>query len=72
MKELIDKLVCGTIEYEQPVLEASVANIDTMLHSEKLTEGSFEVYSSNNRKLKGMVYSTHEFVHINDEVHQKL
>ena len=67
MKELIDKLACGKIEYEQPVLEASVLNIDTVLRSEKLTEGSFEVYSSNNRKLKGMVYSTHEFVHINDE-----
>lgn len=67
MKELIDKLARGKIEYELPVLEASVHEIDTILSSEKLTEGSFEVYSSNNRMLKGMVYTTHEFVHINDE-----
>ncbi len=64
MKELIDKLARGKIEYELPVLEVSVAQIDTVLHSEKVSEGSFEVYSSNNKELKGVVYSTHEFVHI--------
>ena len=67
MKELIDKLARGKIEYEKPVIESSVSEIDMVLRSEKLTEGSFELYTQNKRKFKGMVYSTHEFVHINDE-----
>ena len=67
MKELIDKLARGTIEYELPVLEVSVSEIDKTLYSEKISEESFEVYSSNDVELKGMVYSTHEFVNINDE-----
>lgn len=67
MKELIDKLSRGTIEYELPVLEASVSEIDKVIYSEKISEGSFEVYSSNNLELKGIVYTTHEFVNINDE-----
>jgi len=67
MKELIDKLARGKIEYDKPVIESSVSEIDMVLHSEKQTEGSFEVYTQKKHKLKGMVYSTHEFVHINDE-----
>ncbi len=67
MKELIDKLARGIIEYELPVMEVSVSEIDETLYSEKISEGSFEVYSSNNLNLKGIVYTTHEFVKINDE-----
>lgn len=67
MKELIDKLARGTIEYELPKLEVSVSEIDITLYSEKITEGSFEVYSSNNLELKGIVYSSHEFVTIEDK-----
>lgn len=66
MKELIDKLARGTIEYELPKLEVSVSEIDTTLYSEKISEGSFEVYSSNDIEVKGMVYSSHEFVTIKD------
>ena len=42
MKELIDKLSRGTIEYELPVLDASVSEIDKVIYSEKISEGSFE------------------------------
>ena len=49
MKELIDKLARGTIEYDMPVLEVSVSEINKTLHSEKVFEDSFSVFSSNDR-----------------------
>lgn len=67
MKELIDKLSRGTIEYDLPVLEASVSEINQTLHSEKMYEDSFEVFSSNDRPLRGFVYSTNENVVIQDK-----
>ena len=45
MKELIDKLARGTIEYDMPVLEVSVSEINKTLHSEKVYEDSFSVFS---------------------------
>lgn len=67
MKELIDKLALGIIEYDLPVLEASVSEIERTLSSEKVYEDSFTVYSSNNIPLKGFVYATNENINIIDK-----
>ena len=67
MKELIDKLARGTIEYDMPVLEVSVSEINKTLHSEKVYEDSFSVFSSNDRELKGFVYSTNENIKVLDK-----
>ncbi|MBQ9701246.1 MAG: hypothetical protein IJV71_11590 [Lachnospiraceae bacterium] len=64
MKELVSKLARGIIEYDVPVLEVSVTEIDRKLYSEKTTEGSFLVYSSNELELEGIVFSTNEYVQI--------
>lgn len=67
MKELIDKLARGTIEYDLPVLEASVSEINRTLNSEKVYEDGFSVFSSNDIELKGFVYSTNENIVIIDK-----
>ena len=56
MKELIEKLARGVIEYDLPVLETSVSEIDKKVHSEKAFKSSFTVFSSNEASLKGFVY----------------
>lgn len=67
MKELVDKLARGIIEYDLPVLEVSVSEINKTLNSEKKYEDSILVFSSNNVPLKGLVYSTNENVRILDK-----
>ena len=47
MKELVDKLARGIIEYDLPVLEVSVSEINKTLNSEKKYEDSILVFSSN-------------------------
>lgn len=66
MKELIDKLARGSIEYELPVLEVSVSEINKVLSSKKLYEDSFTVFTANDKELKGFVYSTNENIKILD------
>ena len=68
MKELIDKLARGVIEYDLPVLEVSVSEIEIKVHSEKAYRNNFTVFSSNGVPLKGFVYSTSEFIIIEDKV----
>ena len=67
MKELIEKLSRGVIEYEVPVLEVSVSEIDKKVHSEKAFKSSFTVFSSNDAPLKGFVYSTNENINIENK-----
>ena len=67
MKELIDKLARGVIEYEVPVLEVSVSEIEKKVHSEKAFRSSFLVFSSNDALLRGFVYSTNENIIIEDK-----
>ena len=64
MRELVSKLARGIIEYDAPVLEVSVSEIERTLYSEKVTEDSFSVYSSNGLELEGIVFSTNENVKI--------
>ena len=67
MKELIEKLARGVIEYDVPVLEVSVSEIDKKVYSEKSFKSSFTVFSSNEVPLKGFVYSTNENIIIEDK-----
>lgn len=67
MKELIEKLARGVIEYNVPVLEVSVSEIEKKVYSEKAFRSSFTVYSSNDAILKGFVYSTNEKIVIEDK-----
>lgn len=67
MKELIEKLARGVIEYDVPVLEVSVSEIDKKVHSEKAFKSSFTVFSSNDVPLKGFVYSSNENILIEDK-----
>lgn len=67
MRETIEKLARGVIEYDLPVLEASVSEIDKKVRSEKAFRSSFTVFSSNGMSLKGFVYSTNENIIIEDK-----
>lgn len=58
MKELIDKLSLGVIKYEKPVMEVSITEITIKMETEKLLRGNFEVISTNDKKLKGIIFST--------------
>lgn len=58
MKELIEKLSLGTTEYTKPEMEVNVEEISIRLETEKTYTGSFKVYSTNGKKLKGIVFST--------------
>lgn len=62
MKDFIGKLSRGVIEYEKPVVEASVTDIDKTIHAGEAYEGAFSVLCENESALKGIVYSTSEFV----------
>lgn len=62
MKELIGKLSRGVIEYEKPVAEASVSEIDRVIYAGKEYEGAFSIVSENEALMKGVVYSSNEFV----------
>ena len=64
MKELIDKMALGVIEYEKPVLVVSVSEINDRVNCESVLKSSIEVHSENGMKVKGVVYSTNENVHI--------
>ncbi len=58
MKELIDKLSLGIIEYTKPVMEVSVDEISLSMEAEKVHEGSFKIVSANELPLKGIIFST--------------
>ena len=58
MKELIDKLSLGVIEYTKPVIEVSADEIILNIEAERVYEGSFKIISANEMPLKGIIYST--------------
>lgn len=66
MKELIGKLSRGVIEYEQPVVEASVSHIERIIKDSDIYNGAFSVFCENDAELKGIVYSSCEMVRIED------
>ncbi len=67
MKELIDKLSLGIIEYESPTMQVSVSKIEISANANASFEGSFDIFCSNDKELKGLIYSTDKrFVIKND------
>lgn len=67
VKEIIGKLSRGVIEYDLPIVETSVSEISKVITSNAGEEGAFSVFSENNARLKGIVYSTSEKVHIEND-----
>lgn len=64
MKELIGKLSRGIIEYDLPEAEVSVTSIEKNIEAGTNFRGSFDVFCKKERKLKGIVYSTNEYLKI--------
>lgn len=60
MKEFIDKLSRGVIEYERPIIEVSVSEIDFELDTNEKKKGSFTIKSINNIPVKCVIYSSNQ------------
>lgn len=60
MKEMIDKLSAGMIDYEEPVLHVDVDKLQFSMQPEEQKEGSFFVENIGGGKLKGIIYSNSE------------
>lgn len=64
MRELIDRLALGMIDYENPTVETSVERIEQTILAGESCEGSFQIVNRGAGKLKGIVYSTDSHVKI--------
>lgn len=64
LKELVGKLSRGIIEYSIPEIETSVITIEDSVEEGKTIRGSFEVFCNDEYELKGVVYSTNEYLSI--------
>ena len=64
MKELIGKLSRGQIEYFLPKTDVSVTSIEQSIEAGTVFSSSFDVYNQNDGEIKGIVYSTNEYVKI--------
>lgn len=75
MKELIDKLSLGIIDYETPKVSINLNNaeqkeavIDKSLLPDELYEGTFQIVNTGGGKLKGILYSSSRHVKIKTKV----
>ncbi|MBE5938920.1 MAG: hypothetical protein E7266_00860 [Lachnospiraceae bacterium] len=66
MKEVVEKLSRGVIEYERPVLELSESSMEITVDSGEVRKNYFLVKSSNNIPMKCVIYSTNECLRIVD------
>lgn len=64
MKELIGKLSKGQIEYDLPETEVSVTAIEETIETGTVFRSSFHVFGNHDEVIKGLVYSTNEYVRI--------
>lgn len=64
MKELIGKLSRGQIEYALPKADVSVTSIEQSIEAGTVFDASFDVFNQNEGEMKGIVYSTNEYVKI--------
>ena len=64
MKELIDKLYLGIIEYDMPEIKVSTSKIETVVKAASVYEDYLYISSENNVPAKGIVYSSSEKVKI--------
>ncbi len=60
MKEVIDKLYLGIIEYDLPTPIVSVSEIKMKVNAASVKEGIITITSRNSVPIKGVVYSTNE------------
>ncbi len=58
MKELIDKLSLGIIEYESPIMQVSISKIEIAVNANASFNDSFDIFCTNDKELKGLIYST--------------
>lgn len=80
MRETIEKIAKGLIEYETPLIDLSVPMIERKLGINCVHEDSFEITTGNIENLKGVLYSTHDdfvlldrqFTHQNNRIHYKI
>ncbi|MBQ3544953.1 MAG: hypothetical protein IJA34_08220 [Lachnospiraceae bacterium] len=68
MKELIGKLSHGIIENNIAELEVSVTSIEESIEAGTVFRGKFEIFNKNEGELKGIIYSSNEYLRIlNDQ-----
>lgn len=68
MKELIDKLSLGIIDYEIPAAAADLDSIERSMMPEELYEGNFQIINRGKGKLKGIIYSSDRHVKMKTKV----
>lgn len=68
MKELIDKLSLGMIEYDSPKAAADIEEISLTLKPGEKQEGFFHVANRGGGKLKGIIYSSDRHVQVKTKV----
>lgn len=80
MKELIDKLSLGVIDYLRPIIEVSINQLELKMEAKKTHSGSFRIVSTNEKELKGIVFSTdnrvvienNQFIGRENTIHYKI
>lgn len=66
MKQLIDKLSLGIIEYEAPFIECSISSVELTMETGNIHRDSFHIESVNGLDLTGKVYATDKRVIIDN------
>lgn len=68
MKEYINRLARGNIEYETPIINLSVNHIEEEVKTDEDFCGEFLISAVGGEKIKGIVYSTNTLVSIENPV----
>ena len=68
MKEKIEQFAIGEFEYELPTLNLSIEKIEISVEAGKQFEGSFTIANSNNRTIKGILYSSNPLLSFDSDV----
>ena len=66
MKELVGKLSRGQVEYSLPQVDVSVISIEKNIEAGLIYCDSFEVFNKLPGEIKGIVYSTNEYLTITE------
>ena len=66
MKELVGKLSRGQVEYSLPQVDVSVISIEKNIEAGLIFCDSFEVFNKLPGEIKGIVYSTNEYLTITE------
>ncbi len=66
MKEIVEKLSRGVIEYDRPILELSETVLELTVDLGEVRRGYFIIKSSNNVPMKCVLYSTSECIRLID------